>query len=328
MDTRHLLDYRSLHAATLGLVVCLVVTALVYAPHVRTAGFVYEDLNDINTTYRPWQGWRVELHDAAVRPARMLTRAVDRAVGFDPVRQHATSLALHLLCGTLLFAVALAILPPLGALLAAAVFLLAPWQTEAVAYAAARADVLLTLAVLLGMLAVAHDAWALAWCAAVAAVLAKESGIAAWLLLPAWALWLRRSWPMGAIIAWGGAAWVGSILALSTRDHGPFMAPPVLAGLRALCGLLWTTTGALTIDPPTAGWWPVAVLAGFAAAGAWASPRWTTLVVGGVLLAWWPRLLLATAEPPHFHHLYLLFVALSLGVGAAFTQGDRSYGCA
>ena len=306
-----------------GLVVCLAVTASLYAPHVRGAAFVYEDLNDINTTYRPWQGLAVEAHDLVVKPARALTSAVDRLVGFDPQRQHLVSLGLHLFAGVLVYLVALAVLPEPSALIAAAVFLLAPWQVEAVAYAAARSDVLVTLAVLLGVLAIETDRFWLAGLCAVAAVLAKESGIVAWLLLPAWAMWRGQTWPLGWILGWALVAWAGATVALTTRDLGAHLTwPPVVDGLQALGGLLLTPPWGFSVDPARAALWPILAVGGVAVVAWWRSPHWTALVVGGVLLAWAPRLLVATAETPKYHHLYLPLAILSLGVGRLVVPAD------
>jgi hypothetical protein len=301
----------------MGLVVCLAVTAAIYTPHVVTASFVYEDNNDINTTYRPWQSVVTELHDAAVRPARALTRTVQRLVGFDAVRQHLGSLVLHLAAGVLVYLVALSVLAPWPSVLAAGLFLLAPWQTAAVAYAAARSDILMTLAVLVGLWAVTRGRLALATLAAVAAVAAKEYGIVAWLLLPAWAIWRRSPWPISAVFGWALAGCGGVALAFGARDPGaPIFLPSLWTNLRAFVGLFaWPT-----VDPMPAG--ALAVWTVLAAVGvaAWRLPRWTTLVVGGVALAWLPRLLVPLAEGPHTQHLYLPMVALSLGAARLLTK--------
>lgn len=298
--------------------VSILVTATVYLPHVRGAAFVYEDLNDINTTYRPWQGWLIEAHDAAVRPARSLARAVDRIVGFDPVRQHAASLALHLLAGTLVFAVGLTVLSPLGAWIAATGWLWAPWNLETVAYAAARPDLLLTLAALVGVLAVERGRLWWAALAAVAAVLAKESGIVVWLLLPAWALWRALCWPRAWRWGWALAGVAGLVVAAGTRA-GAFGWPPILTGLLALSNLILTPPMYVTVDPDLTAAWPLPVLAALVWASVWASRRWAALVWGGVLIAWLPRLLVPLAEGPHYHHLTLPLVALSLGAAKLAT---------
>jgi hypothetical protein len=295
-------------------------TTAVYLLHVRTAGFVYEDLNDLNTTYRPWQGLLTELHDAAVRPSRALTRAVERTVGFDAVRQHAASLVLHLVAGMLVYALAVGLLAPWGATFAAAVFLLAPWQVEAVAYASARADILVTLAVLGGLVSVRAERLPLAWLCAGAAVLAKEAGIVAWILLPAWALWLGAEWPLAWIAGWTLTAAGGALVALTTRD-GALAWPHPWLRLRELAALLLTPPWRLSIDPDLTATWPVWSCLLVTVLGQRVAPRWTLLVVGGVLLAWLPRLVLPLREGPHFHHLYLPAVALSLGAAALVTKG-------
>lgn len=298
--------------------VSLLVTTAVYVPHVHHAAFVYEDLNDVNTTYRPWEGWREEAHAVAVRPARSLARAVDRIVGFDPVRQHAVSLALALVAGVLVYVVGLTVLSPLGAWIAATGWLWAPWNLETVAYVSARPDLLLTLAVLLGVLAVERGRLWLAALAAVAAVAAKESGIVVWLLLPAWALWRSLCWPRMWRWGWALAGVVGLVVAAGTRSAA-FGWPPVWTGLLALSNLLLTPPMGFTVDPDLTAFWPLPVLAVCIWVSVEASSRWAALVWGGVLLAWLPRLLVPLAEGPHYHHLALLLVALSLGAAKLAT---------
>ena len=325
-DRRVWLD--RLRSPAVGLVVCLMATVALYAPHVLSAGFVYEDLNDINTTYRPWQGVAVELHDAVVRPARALTRAVDRSIGLHPMRQHAASLGWHLIAGLLFWRVVQGLLGPWQAVFAVGLFWLAPWQTEAVAYAAARADVLMTVAVLAGLWAVRTDQIALAWGAAVAAILAKETGVVAWLLLPAFAWWLGRAWSMRWKMAWTLTMIGGFLAALATREPDTAQLLPVVAvhGLTQLAGLLLTPPWALTIDPAPASIWALAGCVVIALAIWRASSGLALAVVGGLVLAWLPRILVPLQEPPHFHHLYLPATLLSLGLARLFQKGPLTNG--
>lgn len=305
----------SVHGPAVGLVVLMLAMTALYVPHVQSAGFVYEDRNNIQNTYAPWAGVPDEVASIVLKPARALTSAVQRVIGFDEVRQHRASLVLHLLTGLVLWRVALALLSPWAAVVAAGMFWLAPWQVEAVAYAAARADVLLTLAVLLGAWAVLAGRLWLAFAAAVAAVLAKESGVAAWMLLPAFAWWLGDRWPWRWARTWTATGLVGALVALRTLDTHAATWRTVPRGLRDLTALLLTPPWALSIDPPTASLWPLTLVTLAVAWGLVAAPRWTVLVAGGVLLAWLPRLVVPLAEGPHVHHLYLSLAVLSLGAG-------------
>ncbi len=302
----------------------MLTTLAVYAPHVREAGFVYEDGTDVDTQYRAWQGWATELHDAAVRPARAVARAVQRVVGFDPVAQHATSLALHLVCGLLVWAVASAWGSPWGATLAAGVFWLHPASVDAVAYASARPDVLMTLAVLLGLLAVQADRVGLAWLCAAVAVLCKESGVVAFGLLPLTAWVFGSRWSPRASMAWAlscAVPLVAAVLTLDARMDGL----PALSRAWATLGWLLTRIVwpvGLTIDPAVT-WAPALVLLALAALSVaiWAQGRsWLAFGWTWALVALAPRFVLPLHEGPHVAHLYLPMVGVSLAAGALVTQ--------
>lgn len=297
-------------------------TVAVYAPHVREAGLVYEDANDLDTQYLPWQGWRAELHSAAVKPARVLSSAVTRLVGFDAPRQHAASLALHLLCAVLLWQVALTWLGPIGAFVTAGVWLLHPVQVDAVAYLSARPDVLVALCVLLGLLAVQADLVGLAWLCAAAAVLCKESGVVAFLLLPLAAWWTGMQWPPRTLMAWGLSVTLPVGIGLLTLD----------ARMAALSALqqAWATLGwllsrliwpvALTIDPaPTLVWMEIVPFA-VAVALLRRRPSWLGFGVAWALVALLPRFVLPLHEGPHVAHLYIPMIGMSLVSGSVMRE--------
>ena len=89
------------------------------------------------------------------RALRTVSFAIDHAAagGFDPAYFHASNLVLHALAAIAVFALARKLLAPLEALLAALVFAVHPVQTEAVAFVAARKDLLAALFSTLAFLA-------------------------------------------------------------------------------------------------------------------------------------------------------------------------------
>lgn len=292
-------------------------TVAVYAPHVRAAAFVYEDNNDIDTTYRAWQGWRMELHDAAVMPARVLTRVTLRTVGFSAPRQHATNLALHLLAGLLLFAVAAPAVGAWPAVAAAGLWWLLPIQTEAVAYVSARGDLLLAVTLLLGLLAVEADAVGWALVAACAAVGAKETGIAAFALLPLWAWFRGRDWHPVWRAGWLVAVLLPLGVALGARDLDAMRLTLTLEPLRQAAALL--VPHALTVDPGPSAAWPLVAVLGALVGLAWPAPRWAWLLAGWTLAVLLPRCLVPLREGLHEHHLYTIMIPVVVGLAAAIS---------
>jgi tetratricopeptide (TPR) repeat protein len=120
------------------------------------------------------------------RPLTLLSFALDwRVSGGVPRRFHATNLALHLACTALVFALARrAGASAAAAGLAAAAFGAFPRGSEAVAWVSGRTDVLATLGALAALLLYtteprAHARRALAACAFLAGLLAKEVAVAA-----------------------------------------------------------------------------------------------------------------------------------------------------
>lgn len=117
----------------------LILTAAIYAPAL-SHGLVYEDVN-----------WMTEQDTVIAHypvPGRAVTMRSFQALGSDLRGQHAVNLALHLVNGLLVYAVALRMVPA-AALAAAAVFLLHPLSGSAVLYITGRADLLMTGGVLL-----------------------------------------------------------------------------------------------------------------------------------------------------------------------------------
>ena len=162
--------------ASLALV--LMLTAALYARHVATAGWVYEDSNAVMANGAVTGAQPIQI-DRARWLSSLSHRLVWTAAGNHPAAHHAVNLALHLGNGVLVSAVAGVFLPPVAAWGAATLFLVHPVQTEAVAYVASRSELLATtFALLAGLIALHADrGWHyVAVVGAVAlAVCAKES---------------------------------------------------------------------------------------------------------------------------------------------------------
>jgi hypothetical protein len=153
---------------------------------VRTNGWVYEDAN------AAWANPAVlGQQPIDITRARWLTalshRLVFTFISQSPQASHLTNLTLHLTNGVLVYAVAGAWLTPFGALATTAAFLLHPLQTEAVAYAASRSELLATFFALVAFWFWEHKksarehgksaTWNIlgAWFCVLLAVCAKES---------------------------------------------------------------------------------------------------------------------------------------------------------
>lgn len=159
------------------LALALLVTLWSYAG-VRSATFVYEDDNAVKNNPAV-QG----LEPIQLGRARWLSalshRIVMRTLGPSPQAAHAVNLALHLSNGGMVYALALSFVSPWAAALTSYLFLLHPLQTESVAYAASRSEVLSTcfalIALLLAMRAARWWQFLVIWVCVAAAVCAKES---------------------------------------------------------------------------------------------------------------------------------------------------------
>lgn len=167
--------------ATLGI---LLLTSLAYAG-VYWADFVYEDGNATGFGV-------VQPMPIAPLRVRALTRVsyrIDRVLGDgSPRMYHLTNVGLHLTNGVLVGAIAVTIIPaspaaaPAAALVAMAVFLGHPLQTEAVSYVAGRTELLSTLFILAACLLVLRGGvgrwnWLAVGVLLLLAMSAKESAI-------------------------------------------------------------------------------------------------------------------------------------------------------
>jgi protein O-mannosyl-transferase len=124
-----------------GLAVALL-AILAYLPALA-APFVYDDLARTLGTAHPWR------NVISPRLVTELSHAIDqRLFGAWAPGHHAMSLALHALCAVLVLRLVAAIAPLRVALVTALLFAVHPFNSEAVAYVSARADLLCAAACL------------------------------------------------------------------------------------------------------------------------------------------------------------------------------------
>lgn len=286
-------------------------TMAVYA-HSLSGQFVYED-----TRIAP---------QLTLTPSRLLTRAVSvvrsAVIGDSSSAQRSVSLGLHLLNGALLLLLARSVVPAGAAVAAMGLFLLLPLNTEAVGYAANQSELLMALCALSAVLLADKRRPVLAWLACACAVLAKEPGICAFLLVPLW-MGGRGRWDR-----WQLGLWLASVAmpALSiwpmVASHG-YGVPPLYDLGRNLTAYGWLLTKfALPVGlTPMPDWYwlsPLSVsacvvlLAGLMErAGRHPQARFVALLVLASLA---PRLLWWLPGGPREHHLYLAAMVLSVAV--------------
>lgn len=299
---------------------------LVYAPSLG-GDPVYEDVPNGIFPSDQWQGWRTELaglwHGTPYSATAVLYNGVGHVTAMSHRAQRVVSLGGHLLVGLMVWTVARRILPPLGAFVAAGVFLLHPVQTESVAYVAARSEIVVAVAVCLALLAAERGWWPVAWLLAAGAVLGKPTGILGMALVPIWAMWRGIPTWRRVSIGWGLAGLVPLVaggLYVARREllvaSVPMMGETLTAWTRLL--LLWVAPWGQTIDHPWVAFPTVAVVATLAlwALGLLTVRRpWVALTVAwcGVIVL--PRMVWQLGEGVHEHHLYLATPVLSLGLG-------------
>jgi tetratricopeptide (TPR) repeat protein len=214
-----------------------------YAPAMR-APFLFDDNYlpfALPTAHAPLKAWV-----RGVRPLLMFTYWLNqRLSGDDTFSYHAFNLLVHVMASGLIFLIVRRLLEWSGsrkerrsllAGLAAAIFLLHPVQTEAVAYLAGRSDALSTMLVLAAFAVFLYRRQrAVSWGAMVAlcaifgaALLSKEQAVvlpALFLLSDLW--WnpgfsfegMRRNWRLYAPLALGAAAGVVLFLPLILRSQ-------------------------------------------------------------------------------------------------------------
>ncbi len=345
----------------------LLLTILAYG-RLGSEGFVYEDRNPLYglaadapwPDYRiPWAGWRAELSPwipqyklGRVGPTPRLLSTLSYRLNMwadaTPRGFHLTNLAIHLVNGVLLYAVAL----PFGssvALMATMLFLLHPLNSEAVSYVSARPDLLYATAILLMLLSARSDTWGrigLTMMCGALAVLAKESAIVVIGLLPLW-LWFIERWsprwwlPLGVWLTGGlavvyrlvhvsasaGAAHPWAAIAAYTSDapHGvlTYAAYQALALVRML-GLLIGLHG-FSIDPDIEAHSLLVASASLVLLVSLAVLAWqcrhassvSTFAIGWLLVSLSLRFVWPMPEYLHEQHSYVPFLGLWIALAAA-----------
>lgn len=316
-----------------------IVALTVWAYHsVWTAAFVFEDrfaasVGPFWSSYRPLTQWTWSV------------------VG-SPLGAHLLSLSLFLVYTAL----ALRLVSRLGLAgygwwFVAIVCLLHPLQTESVAYAASRAELLAAICVL-GACVLATGAWwrgptaaGIVFCLS-AATFCKESGIVGVLLVPVviavcdrprprWlAAWVPAACAGGAILL---AVWdYGGVRAILNRGSNDFVSTGVITwapwiGVQAAAAGYWLiaslTLQGFTPDPdidliPRVGrWLSVGVLLALAGV-AWGARQRHRLLAGGLawyLLALAPRLIVQTPQGYlNAHQMLVPCLGLLISAGYGF----------
>ena len=319
------------------------VTLLAYLP-VRTAQFVYEDETYVLPAQRA-------LTAGEVFAPRGLTAVSFRLNalwgGRDPSGYHAVNVFLHLLVGVGVYALAARWLQARYALLASALFLLHPIQTEAVAYVAGRAELLAALGTLGVVWAVTAPRvtathLGLALIGAVVAIGGKDLGVTAGplaLLALGWFRWSGWSWRVLGVASVGVLAicvlaWaVASVRML----HNPYVGQSPYHGFGYLCMQSWALWTLLRLVI-----WPVgftidhdlelvsrvgamgSLAAGLIAVGlAWHLRRRWPVVSFGVfwmVLALLPRFFVPIPELLNEHQLYTPMIGIVLALSASVSH--------
>lgn len=349
-------------ARAVTLFACVLLLAVwAYGP-LRAADFAYEDRDPLASVdssrpmmqHDPWQGWASEWPAFRLAP-RVLSNLTMRAQGWAHASAsgyHLGNVVIHLVNGALLFALLLPI-DVVAALLATAVFLLHPLNSEAVSYISARTDLLFATGVLLMLLASERDGWPAMVGATLGgglAVLAKESAVIVIGLLPLWLLVRGRwSWrwtlPLGVWCV-GGAAVVYRLVHVSTAGtaqpwnavgrytsdaaHGVlgYAAVQAFALGRYLLLIVWPFGFSIDHDFDVVSTELVsAALVGLVAVIAWAwttrcTHRWFAFAVAWVVVALGTRWLLPMPEYLHEQHLYVPL--LGVWIALAFSVAGQS----
>lgn len=288
-------------------------TALVYGPSLA-GGWVLEDA-------RQPVAWSLALSPRRV--SSWVSWATQTLFSAGPGPARSVSLALHLVNGVCVALVARRLVPAGAAVLAMGVFLLHPLNTEAVAYPAMQSELLLTGATLAAML-VAPRSLVGAWGLCALAALAKEAGIASFLVVAVWMTSLRALWSWRTAGAWLASVAGPALLAwpvMASLDYGW---PEMQDITRSVTGY-----GALLLKflipvglTPLHDWWgltrPVAAI-GLMVAMLVIGLTWRTRARGGVLLviaSLAPRLPWWLPGGPTEHHVYLASAGMSVAAAA------------
>lgn len=308
------------------------ITLLAYRG-VLWAPFIYED--------------RMSLGTLGLAPGFTVWALLGR-ITRAPWAFHALNVAVHLVNGWLLFLIARSVWGAKVALLAMAIFLLHPLQTESVAYVTGNSELLsatwLLLAVLIGVTAIAD--------VGLAALLILEClGFAVWTkpaamvtvgLVP-FALFLsgKRACLPALCIGMGALAVLGlshaqAILSQPDVFQSEFT-PAQYAGQQAVA--LWRLLGlcvwpvGLSIDHDFGVASPsLCAIAASAFVGVLlfaVKYAFTTygVLVGWIVLAMWPRFAVRSVELMHEHHFYLSMIGVSVATAYLIAPYLESVPC-
>lgn len=316
----------------------LLLAMLTVACYLATAQaqYVYEDDTWLPIVQQPLS-WTVPGRSLSLWTLR-LTMSQD-----GPHLAHGVNLAVHLLNGVLVYQIALVLASPVIAVVAAALVWLHPLHSEAVAYLAARSDLLATCGILATVLAALHGRWLLMLLAALMAAASKEIGVLA-LPLALWSLIASRQVPVSlrdgrllvlaipvATLALGSTVWGWLTMpAVSGGSHWSlawFVWLQLRATGRELALLLIPMGFTLQHDPiALSNGWAVGFLlslflvplltlrcrTGLPPLVSW-SLGWLCLTLG-------PRVLVRSPEYLNEHQLYLTTCGLMVGLAACLVR--------
>ena len=331
-------SHGGVNTARLALVALLLCQAVIYWPLSR-APYVFEDPH----YFRAPAAWTLPGRGLAVSSLLELDE-------FGARGAHLTNVGLHLGNTVLLFGVTSWLLGPWVALVASGVFLQHPLMSEAVSYASARGDLLVTTFTLAAIwLAVSWTDragfWRLAGCVGCVALaaLSKEIGlIGAPLVGLVLLTWRRKRLATHLLLAMGGAAltvaviirlpWLVSLWQLGPSTPGfswGFALQQQATAFLNLLSLVVYPFGRLSIDHDA-----------YALAHAWGVVpivALSTLIVG--VCAWWvvrpqqawaaifvllavaPRFIVTAADPLHEYQFALPFVGVAILAGTLIVKG-------
>ena len=211
--------------------------------------------------------WPRETGAGLYRPATILSFAVDWTIGRGRSGWLHLMNALWHAVATLLFVCIVARwLPPIGAVAAGLVFAWHPVHVEAVASLVGRAELLVAVGIFGGVLAARRGWWTAAVLCAVLAMLSKEHGVVAGvvILLDKWlhgsedlrypdGFWVALGVvTMGFLAAWLSVGWVGENDAAAVfygRGTWGRWAIALPAALQAACLLVWPASLSADYSP-------------------------------------------------------------------------------
>lgn len=321
------------------LIVALALTVWAYRP-LAGANFVYDDQRSVFVApVTSTQFVAAVKGIASVHPRTLtvfsfwLTRYFSE---LTPRAYHVTNVILHLLVGALLYWASRAVLSPMGASLAVAIFLVHPVNSQAVSYLSARSELVAALGLLLAIGAGLRGSIVGLLIGAALGVTGKETAVVA-VPLCAWLLWRTqtgtpRLWrTLGVLFVVGAGVVAWPVLHYGelfnpNMAYSPLgmMVRNVAASARLLALFVWpvgfsvehdvTVWTTTQIACGVSGW----LLLGLTAWRLRQRSPWLLTCAGWVLLALLPRLLLPYEEWITEHQLYVPMLGLCWGVGGMY----------